>query len=49
MGKEVLRLPFSDAVQRFYFSTAALAPGAYHYLVLEGQAPMGEGKLTIVR
>lgn len=49
VGKEVLRLALNSGMQRFYFSTATLAPGAYHYLVLEGQAKLGEGKLTIVR
>jgi hypothetical protein len=47
LGKEVMRHRLSTDMQRFHFSTADVAPGVYHYLVLENDAILGEGKLAI--
>jgi hypothetical protein len=49
VGKEVARHALGPDMQRFHFSTASLARGAYHYRVLEGESVLGVGKLTIVR
>lgn len=48
LGQEVQRYPLSTDAQRFYFSTTELAPGAYHYVVRENHAILGEGKLVVV-
>ncbi len=48
LGKEVLRHALTADINRFQFSTAGLAPGAYHYAVLEGDGLLGEGKLVVV-
>jgi hypothetical protein len=49
LGKEVARHALGADMRRYYFSTASLARGAYHYRVLEEDGVLGEGKLTIVR
>ncbi len=48
LGKEVLCHALTADITRFNFSTAGLAPGAYHYAVLEGAGLLGEGKLVVV-
>ena len=48
LGQVVQRHRLSTDAQRFCFSTTGLAPGAYHYVVLEHDAILGEGKLVVV-
>lgn len=49
IGAEVLQSSIPGRTTRLAFSTAALAPGLYHYKVLGAGGVIGNGKLTIVR
>lgn len=47
-GREVVRHGLQSGAQRMAFRTAQLAPGLYHFIVLEGKEVVGGGKLTVV-
>ncbi len=49
LGAEVLRSSIPAETMRFAFSTAALSPALYHYMVLTVEGVIGYGKLTILR
>lgn len=49
IGRTVLREDLSNEAQYHSFTINQLAPGTYHYVVLENGGPLGEGKFIVVR
>lgn len=49
LGRIVLREGLSSDQQRHSLTITQLAPGAFHYMVLENGVLLGEGKFSIVR